>query len=120
MGATISSHTQGTSVSEHGRGKLEFTPQNEALLNDIVKQVEALVSSHPREVETILKEPFKWHSTLIPGNFGELNFGSMGFQITYAKIYKLCRSNCPFWWFKWRLGTIFSKFLVIRNWSPYH
>ena len=84
MGATISSHTLGTSVSEHGKGKLEFTPQNEALLNDIVKQVEALVSSHPREAETILKEPFKWHSTLKPDNFGELNFGSMGFQITYV------------------------------------
>ena len=84
MGATISSHTHGTSVSEHGKGKLEFTPQNEALLNDIVKQVEALVSSHPREAETILKEPFKWHSTLKPDNFGELNFGSMGFQITYV------------------------------------
>lgn len=82
MGATISSHTHGTSVSEYGKGKLEFTPQNEALLNEIVKHVEGLVSSHPREAETILKEPFKWHSTLNPDSFGELNFGSMGFQIT--------------------------------------
>ena len=84
MGATISSRIHGTSVSEHGKGKLEFTPQNEALLNDIVKQVEGLISSHPREAETILKEPFKWHSILKPDNFGELNFGSMGFQITYV------------------------------------
>ena len=82
MGATISSHTHGASVSEYGKGKLEFTPQNEALLNEIVKLVEGLVSSHPREAETILKEPFKWHSTLNPDSFGELNFGSMGFQIT--------------------------------------
>ena len=86
MGATISSHTQGTSVSEHGKGKLEFTPQNEVLLNDIVKQVESLVSSHPREAEAILKEPFKWHSTLKPDSFGELNFGLLGYQITYVKI----------------------------------
>lgn len=86
MGATISSHTQGTAVSEYGKGKLEFTPQNEVLLNDIVKQVENLVSSHPREAETILKEPFKWHSTLRPDNFGELNFGSMGFQITHIDV----------------------------------
>ena len=86
MGATISSHTHGTSVSEHGKGKLEFTPQNEALLNDIVKQVEALASSHPQVAETILKEPFKWHSILKPDSFGELNFGSMGFQITYVEI----------------------------------
>ena len=82
MGATISSRTQGTSVSEYGKGKLEFTPQNEALLNEIVKQVETLVSSHPKEAATILKEPLKWHSTLTPDNFGALNFGSLGFQIT--------------------------------------
>lgn len=86
MGATISSRVDGTSVSEYGKGKLEFTPQNEALLNDIVRQVESLVSSYPREAETILKEPFKWHSTLKPDNFGELNFGSMGFQITYVNL----------------------------------
>ncbi|PFX30563.1 armadillo repeat-containing protein 4-like [Stylophora pistillata] len=86
MGATISSRIDGTSVSEYGKGKLEFTPQNEALLNDIVKQVESLVSSYPREAETILKEPFKWHSTLNPDNFGELNFGSMGFQITGSDV----------------------------------
>ena len=86
MGATISSRTQGTSVSEHGKGKLEFTPQNEALLNEIVKQVEALVHSHPREAETILKEPFKWHTTLKPDSFGELNFGSMGFQIRSVEV----------------------------------
>ncbi|RMX44220.1 hypothetical protein pdam_00005271 [Pocillopora damicornis] len=86
MGATISSRVDGTSVSEYGKGKLEFTPQNEALLNDIVRQVESLVSSYPREAETILKEPFKWHSTLKPDNFGELNFGSMGFQITGSDV----------------------------------
>lgn len=85
MGAVTSSYRQGTVVSEHDKGKLEFTPQNEVLLNDIVKQVEMLVSSHPREAETVLKEPFKWHSTLKPDDFGELNFGSMGFQITYVR-----------------------------------
>ena len=85
MGAVTSSYRQGTVVSEHGKGKLEFTPQNEVLLNDIVKQVEMLVSSHPREAETVLKEPFKWHSTLKPDDFGALNFGSMGFQITYVR-----------------------------------
>lgn len=86
MGAVTSSYRQGTAVSEHGKGKLEFTPQNEVLLNDIVKQVEMLVSSHPREAETVLKEPFKWHSTLKPDDFGALNFGSMGFQITHSDV----------------------------------
>ncbi|KAJ7380448.1 Armadillo repeat-containing protein 4 [Desmophyllum pertusum] len=92
MGATISSHTQGTSVSEHGKGKLEFTPQNEVLLNDIVKQVESLVSSHPREAEAILKEPFKWHSTLKPDSFGELNFGSLGYQMTHSDVKSQAKS----------------------------
>ena len=100
MGATISSHTQGAAVGEHGNGKLEFTPQNEALLNDIVKQVEMLVSSHPREAETVLKEPFKWHSMLKPDDFGELNFGSMGFQITYVRNFGCLTDNLENWYLK--------------------
>ena len=84
MGQTLASRAQWTSVSEHGKGKLGFTPQNEALLNDLVRHVESLVSKNPREAETSLKEAFKWHSTLKPDDFGSLNFGSLGFEVRYV------------------------------------
>lgn len=81
MGATLSSRAQWTSVSDRGRGKLEFTPQNEALVNDVISNVESLVSQNPREAETVFKEPFKWHSTLKSDAFGSLNFGSLGYEV---------------------------------------
>ena len=37
MGAALARATQWTSVSESGKGKLEFSPLNEKLLNDIIK-----------------------------------------------------------------------------------
>ena len=81
MGATLSSRAQWTSASDHGKGKLEFTPQNEALLNDVITNVEMLVSQNPREADTVFKDPFKWHSTLKPDAFGSLNFGSLGYEV---------------------------------------
>ena len=81
MGAALSSRTQWTSASEINKGKLEFTPQNELLLNDVVKYVETLVSNHPAESEVAFKEPFHWHTKVKPADFGSLNFGSLGYNI---------------------------------------
>ena len=81
MGAALSSRTQWTSASEINKGKLEFTPQNELLLNDVVKYVETLVSKHPAESEVAFKEPFQWHTKVQPADFGSLNFGSLGYNI---------------------------------------
>ena len=81
MGAALSSRTQWTSASEINKGKLEFTPQNELLLNDVVKYVETLVNSHPTESEVTFKEPFQWHTKVKPAEFGSLNFGSLGYNI---------------------------------------
>ena len=81
MGAALSSRTQWTSASEINKGKLEFTPQNELLLNDVVKYVETLVSKHPAESEVAFKEPFQWHTKVHPADFGSLNFGSLGYNI---------------------------------------
>jgi hypothetical protein len=81
MGATLSSHAQWTSASDHSKGKLAFTPHNEALLNNIVQNVEQLVSKNPHESEVVFKEPFKWHTDLNPDSFASLNFGSLGYQV---------------------------------------
>lgn len=81
MGAALSSRTQWTSASDIGKGKLEFTPQNELLLNDVVKYVETLVANHPAESEVAFKEPFLWKTDVRPSEFGSLNYGSLGYNI---------------------------------------
>ena len=72
MGAALSSQAQWTSASGKGSGKLEFTPQNEALLNSVLKYVETLASEHPREAEVVFKEPFTWHSNLKIQDFTDM------------------------------------------------
>lgn len=86
MGTTLSSHAQWTSANEHNKGKLAFTPHNEALLNKIIENVEELVAKYPHEAEVIFKEPFKWHTNLQPDMFSSLNFGSLGYKVRYTKI----------------------------------
>ena len=81
MGAALSSRTQWTSASDISKGKLEFTPQNEILLNDVVKYVETLVASHPAESEVAFKEPFNWQTKLKPSEFCPLNYGSLGYDV---------------------------------------
>ncbi|XP_028392916.1 armadillo repeat-containing protein 4-like [Dendronephthya gigantea] len=81
MGAALSSRTQWTSASDINKGKLEFTPQNELLLNDVVKYVETLVSKYPSESEATFKQPFQWYTNVKPADFGSLNFGSLGYDI---------------------------------------
>ncbi|XP_032241492.2 outer dynein arm-docking complex subunit 2 [Nematostella vectensis] len=86
MGATLSSRAQWTSASDHGKGKLAFTPQNETLLNDIVQNIEGMVNKNPHEAEVVFKEPFKWHTHLKPEAFGSLNFGSLGYEVSDREV----------------------------------
>jgi len=81
MGTTLSSQAQWTSANEHNKGKLAYTPHNEALLNNIVCNVEGLVTKYPQEADVVFKEPFKWHTHLQPDMFSALNFGSLGYEV---------------------------------------
>lgn len=81
MGAALSVQTQWLSASDTNKGKLEFTDQNELLLNDVVKYIETLVKSHPSESDISFKEPFQWSTTLTSSNFISLNYGALGYSI---------------------------------------
>ena len=93
MGAALSSRTQWTSASEINKGKLEFTPQNELLLNDVVKYVETLVNSYPTESEVAFKESFQWYTNVKPADFGSLNFGSLGYDIWLVYTSRMLNIN---------------------------
>lgn len=64
MGQTLNRAAQWTSVSDGGEGKLEFSPANEAILNDIIKFIESFPSKHPKEARIVFKNPFIWKTSL--------------------------------------------------------
>ncbi|KAM4705973.1 outer dynein arm-docking complex subunit 2 isoform 2-T2 [Rhinophrynus dorsalis] len=68
MGVALSRAAQWTTAGS-GTGKLEITPLNEALLNDIIKYVEAFSSRHPEEAEFVFREPLQWKTNLEPSAF---------------------------------------------------
>ncbi|XP_071943013.1 outer dynein arm-docking complex subunit 2-like [Antedon mediterranea] len=70
MGQTLTRAAQWTSVSEGGRGRLEFSPVNEALINSIIKYVEGFSSKHPAETAIVFKSPLQWKTTIEPSTFG--------------------------------------------------
>ncbi|XP_063778086.1 outer dynein arm-docking complex subunit 2 isoform X2 [Pseudophryne corroboree] len=69
MGVALTRAAQWTSAG-YGTGKLEITPLNEALLNDIIKYVETFSSRHPEEAEFVFREPLEWKTNLEPSAFG--------------------------------------------------
>uniref|UniRef100_A0A8C5Q5H9 Outer dynein arm docking complex subunit 2 n=1 Tax=Leptobrachium leishanense TaxID=445787 RepID=A0A8C5Q5H9_9ANUR len=69
MGVALTRAAQWTSAGS-GTGKLEITPLNEALLNDIIKFVGAFSSRHPEEAEFVFTEPLEWKTNLEPSAFG--------------------------------------------------
>ena len=71
MGAALSSRAEWTSASE-GKGKLDFSKTNEALLSDVVHYVEALCREHQREAEVVFKRSFVWTSSLSLSSFDRL------------------------------------------------
>ncbi|CAH1249076.1 ARMC4 [Branchiostoma lanceolatum] len=69
MGQTLTRAAQWTSVSEGGQGKLEFTPLNEALLNEIIKFAEGFASKHQQEAQTVFRSPLAWETQIAPSAF---------------------------------------------------
>ncbi|KAG9476490.1 hypothetical protein GDO78_003176, partial [Eleutherodactylus coqui] len=69
MGVALARAAQWTSAGS-GAGRLEITPLNEALLNDIIKYVEPFSSRHPEEAEFVFREPLEWKTNLEPSAFG--------------------------------------------------
>lgn len=68
MGAALSSRAELTSANSKDDGKIEFSPQNELLLNNILKYIETLSSEHPKEAKVVFKRPFEWQTGIRPGN----------------------------------------------------
>ena len=64
MGATLSSQAELTSASSKDDGKIEFSPHNELLLNNILKYVETLSSQHPKEAQVVFNKPFEWVTSI--------------------------------------------------------
>lgn len=75
MGAALSSRAELTSASDKDDGKIEFSPQNELLLNNILKYVETLCSEHPKEAAVVFKNPFQWQSRINPDEIEKQNSG---------------------------------------------
>lgn len=72
MGQTLSSAAQWTTAKEgtKWRGKLEYTPTNEAIITRIISFVEGFPSGHAEESKVAFKQPLVWGTELRPGEFG--------------------------------------------------
>ena len=70
MGNTLKRAAQWTSAKDGSGGKLEFTPINENILNQIVKFCEGFNTKHPEEGQLVFKTPLTWTTTLEPADFG--------------------------------------------------
>lgn len=71
MGSALSTQAEWTSASDKG-GKLDFSKSNEALLLEVIKSVETLARSRPREASVLFKRPFVWNSSLSITDFDAL------------------------------------------------
>ncbi|KAG8443312.1 hypothetical protein GDO86_011923 [Hymenochirus boettgeri] len=63
MGVALTRAAQWTTAGS-GIGKLEITPLNESLLNNIIKYAEAFSSKHPEEAQYVFQEPLEWKTNL--------------------------------------------------------
>nr|XP_009859740.1 armadillo repeat-containing protein 4 [Ciona intestinalis]XP_026691756.1 armadillo repeat-containing protein 4 [Ciona intestinalis]XP_026691757.1 armadillo repeat-containing protein 4 [Ciona intestinalis] len=70
MGASLARAAQWTSVAGSGKGKLELSPMNEKLLNDIIKFIESFSDKHPEEAKYVFKEALTWETSLTSSSFG--------------------------------------------------
>ncbi|XP_028660180.1 outer dynein arm-docking complex subunit 2 [Erpetoichthys calabaricus] len=69
MGVALTRAAQWTTAG-FGTGKLEITPLNESILQEIIAFVENFSSKHPKESSLVFKEPLQWTTTLEPSRFG--------------------------------------------------
>ena len=82
MGATLSSRAEITSANSKDDGKIEFSPQNETLLNNILRYVETLANEHPKEAEVVFKQPFQWKTNIRPSDIEKQSFAK-NYEIRY-------------------------------------
>ena len=75
MGAALSSRAELTSASSKDDGKIEFSPHNELLLNNILKYVETLSNEHPKEAQVVFKKPFEWETSIRPNDVDKHSLG---------------------------------------------
>jgi hypothetical protein len=91
MGATLSSRVEWTSASSKG-GKLDFSKTNENILREIVRYVENLSRSHPREAQVVFKHPFAWNSPLGISTFHALKSGDE-YELSDSSILSTARTE---------------------------
>uniref|UniRef100_A0A8C3JN16 Armadillo repeat containing 4 n=1 Tax=Calidris pygmaea TaxID=425635 RepID=A0A8C3JN16_9CHAR len=70
MGAALSRAAQWTAAGS-GTGTLETTSLNESVLNEIIKFLEDVCTTHPQEAAFIFREPLEWETELSCSVFGE-------------------------------------------------
>lgn len=68
MGQTLACAAQWTSAREGTKGKLELTPVNETILNEMVSFVENVPQKNPEVANIVFKKPLTWMTTLIPSD----------------------------------------------------
>jgi len=74
MGNTLQRAAEWTSAQDSARLRLEFTPQNEKILNEILRFVEGLPGSLPAAAQLQFRTPVTWRTQLKPGDFGPPDF----------------------------------------------
>ncbi|XP_061443154.1 outer dynein arm-docking complex subunit 2 isoform X2 [Rhineura floridana] len=68
MGVALTRAAQWTAAGS-GTGRLEITPLNESLLNEIIKFTDSFSIKHPQEAAFVFKEPLEWQTKLEPSAF---------------------------------------------------
>nr|XP_060638451.1 outer dynein arm-docking complex subunit 2 [Anolis sagrei ordinatus] len=79
MGVALTRAAQWTAAGS-GTGRLEITPLNESLLNEIIKFTESFSSKHPQEAAFVFKEPLQWQTKL------ELSAFESGYEVSEKMV----------------------------------
>jgi hypothetical protein len=77
MGSTLTRAARWTSVGGN-KGKLEYTPINEHILNEITTFVQNFPAKNPEESKIVFKKPLEWSSDYLTAQ----SLGS-GYNIKY-------------------------------------
>ncbi|NXS86933.1 ARMC4 protein, partial [Erpornis zantholeuca] len=86
MGVALARAAQWTAAGS-GTGRLEITPLNESLLNQIIKFAEDFSSKHPQEAAFVFREPLEWKTQLDSSVFGE------GYEINEGTVQSKARGK---------------------------
>ncbi|XP_069504209.1 outer dynein arm-docking complex subunit 2 [Ambystoma mexicanum] len=90
MGVALTRAAQWTSAGS-GTGRLEITPLNEAIMNQIILYMDNFHTRHPQEAAFVFKEPLEWTTQLEPSMFGS------GYEVseTTAKSEEMDKDGNP-------------------------